>query len=427
MLDPKLIRENPDAVRKALSDRKTDATLVDRFLEKDAAWRRINFELEELKAKQNKVSEQIAALKKEKVNADQLLSEMKDLSTKIKGIDERARAAEQETVGVALIIPNIPNSSVVAGTDASCNKELRRSGQQPKFDFKPRPHWEIGEALGILDLKAAAKTSGSRFATLFGAGAALERALISFMLETHINEGGYREVLAPYMVKKESMEGTGQLPKFEEELYKCKDDELYLIPTAEVSITNIHREEVLKEASLPVKYCSYSACFRREAGSYGKDVKGLIRVHQFNKVELIKFAHPLKSYEELEKLTADAESILGKLGLHYRVVMLCTGDLGFSSAKTYDIEVWFPSEGKFREISSCSNFEAFQARRANIKYKPADVGKLEYVHTLNGSGLAVGRTFAAVLENYQQADGSVVVPEPLRKYMGGLEVIKTPS
>lgn len=423
MLDPKFIRANSKVVKESLKNRGADGSLVDKFLRADEDWRKLNFEIDELKAKKNSVSDEVGKLKKEKKNADKLISEMKVLSDKLKELEEKARPLEEVARDTCLVIPNIPHNTVPLGADASGNKEGRRKGQVPKFDFTPKPHWEIGKDLGILDLDRAAKTSGSRFSALFGQGAALERAIISFFLEVHTKENGYKEVLAPYMVTRDSMTGTGQLPKFEEELYKVKDDELYLIPTAEVSVTNLHREEVLKEEDLPVKYASYSACFRREAGSYGKDIKGLIRQHQFNKVELVKFAKPSESYGELESLTADAEKVLQKLGLHYRVVLLCTGDMGFASAKTYDIEVWFPSENRFREISSCSNFEDFQARRANIRYKPAGGGKPEFVHTLNGSGVAVGRTFAALLENYQQKDGSVKVPEVLRKYLDGVEVI----
>jgi len=423
MIDPKFIRANHKIVKEALDKRGVDGAVVAKFLKVDENWRKLNFEIDELKAKKNTVSDEVGKLKKEKQDAAGLISEMKVLSDKLKELEEKARPLEDELKNICLTIPNIPHSTVPVGNDASKNKEILRHGELPKFDFPPKPHWEIGKDLGILDLDRAAKTSGSRFAALFGMGAALERAIISFMLDVHTKENGYREVLAPYMVNKESMVGTGQLPKFEEELYKMKDDELYLIPTAEVSVTNIHRDEVLKAEALPVKYVSYSACFRREAGSYGKDIKGLIRQHQFNKVELVKFSKPADSYGELESLTHDAEKILKLLGLHYRVVLLCTGDMGFASAKTYDLEVWFSSENRFREISSCSNFEDFQARRANIKFKPSSGGKPEFVHTLNGSGLAVGRAFAAILENYQQKDGSVRVPEVLRKYMDGLELI----
>ena len=418
MLDPKFIRANAKVVKEAQNNRHGDESLVDKFLAADEKWRKATFEIDQLKAELNVASEGIGKLKKEgKKASEDVLSQVKTISDKIKKLEDEARPLEELARSVALIIPNIPHSTVPLGADASSNKEIHRFGQPPKLDAAPKAHWEIGKELGILDLERAAKTSGSRFATLFGAGAALERALISFMLDVHTKESGYREVLAPYMVTRDSMQGTGQLPKFEEELYRMKDDELYLIPTAEVSVTNIHREEILKEEILPIKYASYSACFRREAGSYGKDIKGLIRQHQFNKVELVKFCKPSESYGELESLTQDAEKILKLLGLHYRVVLLCTGDLGFASAKTYDIEVWFPSEGRYREVSSCSNFEDFQARRANIKYRKEAKAKPEFVHTLNGSGLAVGRTLAALLENFQQADGTVVVPEVLRGYL----------
>jgi len=423
LIDIKLIRENSEVVKKALKNRGAEVSLVDKFLKIDGDWRKHEHNLEELKARRNKVSDEIGALKKEKKNADRLIKDMKALSDQIKGVESEVKGLEENAKEIALIIPNIPHDSVPIGANAGGNKEIRKSGKQPEFDFKPRHHWEIGEALGILDFKSAAKISGSRFTTLVGAGAALERAIINFFVDHHASRNGYKEVLAPYMVSQKSMQGTGQLPKFEEEIYRCRDDELYLIPTAEVSVTNLHREEILNEESLPISYVSYSACFRREAGSYGKDVKGLIRQHQFNKVELVKFAHPSKSYEELEKLTADAESVLGELGLHYRVIELCTGDMGFSAAKTYDIEVWFPAEKKFREISSCSNFEDFQARRAGIKFRSGK-SKPSLVHTLNGSGVAVGRTLAAILENFQLPDGSVSVPKPLQKYLNGLETIK---
>jgi len=417
MINPKLIREKSAEIKKALKNRNADLSMIDKFVKIDKEWRGLVIKIEELKAKKNKVSDEVGKLKKEKKDTSKLIKEMKAVSDEIKEIEGKEKSLSEQLKVICLEIPNIPHSSVIVGPDETKNKQIRVFGKPPKFDFKPKAHWEIGEALGILDFKTAAKTSGSRFATLFGLGAALERALINFMVDTHVKESDYKEVFAPFMVKTAAMQGTGQLPKFEEELYKTKDDNLYLIPTAEVSVTNLHREEILKESSLPIQYVCYSACFRREAGSYGKDVKGLIRQHQFNKVELVKFVKPSESYEELEKLTLNAESILQKLGLHYRVVELCTGDLGFSSAKTYDIEVWFPSEGKFREISSCSNFEDFQSRRAGIKFKPGDKGKAEFVHTLNGSGLAVGRTFAAMLENFQQADGTIKIPEVLQPYL----------
>jgi seryl-tRNA synthetase len=342
---------------------------------------------------------------------------MKELAERGKVFEAEQKQVESRLNSIALNLPNLPDPSVPLGTTSSDNKEIRTWGTRANFDFKPLPHDEIGKKLGILDFEAAAKISGSRFVVYRGMGAALERALINFMLDLHVRENGYTEVLTPVLVKPSSMQGTGQLPKFEEELFKCRDDDLYLIPTAEVSVTNLHREEIFSPGALPKKYVAYTPCFRREAGSYGKDVKGIIRQHQFNKVELVKFCEPDKSYTELEALTKDAEKVLQKLGLPYRVVELCTGDLGFASAKTYDLEVWFPSENQFREISSCSNFESFQARRAAIRYRSQKDAKTEYVHTLNGSGLAVGRTLAAILENYQQKDGSVAIPEVLRPYL----------
>jgi seryl-tRNA synthetase len=424
VLDPKLIRNNPDAVKKGLKNRKGDAVLVDRFLAVDEEWRKLTAEVDELKARRNTVSEEIGEMKQRNEKADDLIAEMKGLSSRIKELDEEQKKIEQRLNEVALEMPNIPHMSCPVGVDPRDNLEVRAWGEKKKASFKPRSHDEIGKALGILDFDQAAKVSGSRFVVYRGPGAALERALINFMLDLHARENGYTEVFPPVLVNPQSMLGTGQLPKFEEEMFRCRDDALYLIPTAEVSVTNLHREEIVPADRLPIKYVCYSPCFRREAGSYGKDVKGIIRQHQFNKVELVKFAEPDRSYEELEGLTRDAEKVLQKLGLPYRVVELCTGDLGFASAKTYDLEVWFPSEDQYREISSCSNFESFQARRAGIRYRPSPKAKPEYLHTLNGSGVAVGRTFAAILENYQQKDGSVVIPEVLRPYLGGIDRIK---
>ncbi|MFH1684399.1 MAG: serine--tRNA ligase, partial [Candidatus Margulisiibacteriota bacterium] len=395
MLDPKLIRNNPDAVKRGLKNRKADASLVDSFLTVDEEWRKLTVEVDELKAKRNKASDQIAEMKKKKQPADEIIAETKTLSSRIKELDEEQRKIEQRLNVVALEMPNAPHHSVPVGVDSRDNIEVRSWGKKGKLSFKPKSHDEIGKKLGILNFEQAAKISGSRFVVYHGLGAALERALTSFFLDTHTKENGYTEVFAPVLVNAKSMLGTGQLPKFEEEMFKCRDDELYLVPTAEVSVTNLHREEIIAADKLPIKYCCYSPCFRREAGSYGKDVKGIIRQHQFNKVELVKFSEPDKSYNELENLTADAEKVLQKLGLPYRIIELCTGDLGFASAKTYDIEVWFPSENQYREISSCSNFESFQARRAGIRYKADPKAKTEYLHTLNGSGVAVGRTFAA--------------------------------
>ena len=423
MLDPKLIRNNPEAVKKGLKNRKADISLVDRFLAVDEEWRKLTVEVDELKARRNKASDQIGEMKKKKQKADDLIAEMKGFSSKIKELDEEQRKIEQRLDEIALEIPNLPHLSAPVGVDSRDNLEVRTWGEKKKYSFKPRSHDEIGRKLGILDFEQAAKIAGSRFVVYRGLGAQLERALINFMLDLHVKKNGYTEVFPPVMVNPKSMLGTGQLPKFEEEVFRCRDDELYLIPTAEVSVTNLHREEIVPSDKLPIKYVCYSPCFRREAGSYGKDVKGIIRQHQFNKVELVKFAEPDRSYDELEGLTADAEKVLQKLGLPYRIVELCTGDLGFASAKTYDLEVWFPSEKQYREISSCSNFESFQSRRSGIRYRPSPKAKPDYLHTLNGSGVAVGRTFAAILENYQQEDGSVVIPEALRPYLGGADKI----
>jgi seryl-tRNA synthetase len=354
---------------------------------------------------------------------DSLRREMAALSDEIKADEERLALLEGEIREILIRLPNIPHPSVPVGPDETYNLEIRRWGTPREFDFPPLPHWELGEQLGILDFQRGVKIAESRFTLLREEGALLERALINFMLDLHTREHGYREVFPPILVNEESMFGTGQLPKLEKEMYRCRDDDLYLIPTAEVPVTNIHRDEVLDEEELPLYYCAYTPCFRREAGSYGRDIRGLIRQHQFNKVELVKFSHPDRSFEELESLTRDAEEVLRRLGLPYRVVALSTGDLSFAAAKCYDLEVWLPSYGEYKEISSCSNFTDFQARRANIRFRPRDGGKARFVHTLNGSGVAVGRTVAAILENYQQKDGSVVIPEALRPYMHGLEVI----
>jgi seryl-tRNA synthetase len=351
---------------------------------------------------------------------------MKELGDRIKEEEEHLRTVEERLTGLALRIPNIPHQSVPVGKSQADNVEVQRWGMPPSFSFAPKAHWDLGEALGIMDFERAAKVAGARFAVLTGLGAKLERALINYMLDLHTVRHGYQEVLPPFMVNRDAMIGTGQLPKFEEDLFRLQDDDYYLIPTAEVPLTNLHREEILTEDRLPLRYTAYTPCFRREAGSYGKDTRGLIRLHQFNKVELVAFAKPEDSYKELDRLTGAAEAALQGLGLHYRVVTLCTADMGFAAAKTYDLEVWLPSQNTYREISSCSNFEAFQARRADIRYRPSGGkkdGKTEFVHTLNGSGLAVGRTLVAILENYQQADGSVLIPEALRPYMGNVERI----
>jgi seryl-tRNA synthetase len=417
MLDPKFIRSNIDVVMGGLANRGADINIVENFLQTDEEWRKLTVHIEELKARRNAASDKIGELKKKKEDASKLMAEMKELSDKIKGLEGEQVGMERQINDALLNLPNVPHASVPAGKDTRANKEVRTWGEKKKFEFKPLPHDEIGKKLGILDFDRAAKISGSRFVVYKGLGAALERALINFMVDLHVKEHGYTEVMTPVLVKPETMQGTGQLPKFEVEMFRCRDDELYLIPTAEVSVTNLYREEILSPGSLPIKHVCYTPCFRREAGSYGKDVKGLIRQHQFNKVELVKFVEPEKSYEELESLTHDAEMVLQKLNLPYRVVELCTGDLGFASAKTYDLEVWFPNENQYREISSCSNFESFQARRAGIRYRREKEAKPEFVHTLNGSGLAVGRCLAAVLENYQKADGTIEIPEVLKRYL----------
>ena len=426
MLDLAFVRDNLPLIEQEMRQRGLDPSdLMSRFGELDARRRKAITEAENLKARRNRASEQIAQLKKNKQDATALIEETKTLREQIQEQEKVAEQLDAELRGLLVGIPNVPHASVPVGRTEEDNKEIRRWGEPPKFDFAPKPHWELGEALGILDLERAAKLTGARFAVYWDLGAKLERALANFMLDLHTREHGYTEVLPPYMVNADSMYGTGQLPKFEADLFKVPHGEksLYLIPTAEVPVTNLYRDEVLDGARLPISLTAYTPCFRSEAGSYGKDVRGIIRQHQFQKVELVKFARPEQSYDELEKLTHDAETVLQKLGLHYRVVTLCTGDMGFSSAKTYDIEVWLPGQGLFREISSCSNFEANQARRANIRYKPEGKGKTEFVHTLNGSGLAIGRTWVAIMENYQQADGSVIVPEALRPYLGGVERI----
>ncbi len=421
MLDIALIREHPQRVQEGFRKR-GQAIDLSPLLKLDAERRTLLKRIEELRFQRNKASDEIGKLKREGKSADELLAQMKGVSEEIKKLEEDIASVENEGRELLLTLPNLPHESVPAGADEKGNVEVRRWGEIPRFPFEPRPHWEIGEDLEIIDFQRASNIAGARFALLKGAGALLERALINFMLDLHTREHGYTEVLPPFMVNRKSMTGTGQLPKFEDELFKLERDGFYLIPTAEVPVTNIHQGEILQEERLPVYYTAYTPCFRREAGSYGKDTRGLIRQHQFNKVELVKFSRPEDSYEELEKLTRDAEDVLKRLGLPYKVVVLCTGDLGFAAAKTYDIEVWLPGQNAFREISSCSNFEDFQARRAEIRFKTC-AGRTEYVHTLNGSGLAVGRTLVAILENYQQKDGTVVIPEMLRPYMGGIERI----
>lgn len=422
MLEAKYIREHLDEVQKRLALRGQDIRL-EQFVAIDHERRKKLQEWERLRATQKKVSDEVSRKKKEGEEVAGLFLEMKKVSQELKELDGLIQEKERALQEFLLLIPNLPHSSVPIGKDASDNAEVRRWGEIRKYDFEPKPHWDIGEALGILDFKAGVKIAGARFTLYWDLGARLERALINFMLDLHTREHGYREVLPPFMVNRVTMTGTGQLPKFEEELFKVEGIDYFLIPTAEVPVTNIHQDEVLEERELPLYYTAYTPCFRKEAGSYGKDTRGLIRQHQFNKVELVKFTKPEHSYEELEKLLSNAEEVLKRLNLPYRVVNLCTGDLGFSASKTYDIEVWLPGQNTFKEISSCSNFEDFQARRAKIRYRISGKSKTEYVHTLNGSGLAVGRTLVAILENYQQADGSVVIPEVLRPYMDGVERI----
>ncbi|MGG3019757.1 serine--tRNA ligase [Geobacillus stearothermophilus] len=424
MLDVKILRAQFEEVKEKLMQRGGDLANIDRFEQLDKERRRLIAEVEELKSKRNDVSQQIAALKREKKDAEPLIVQMREVGDRIKQMDEHIRQLEEELNALLLSIPNIPHESVPVGQSEEDNVEVRRWGEPRSFSFEPKPHWDIADQLGLLDFERAAKVTGSRFVFYKGLGARLERALINFMLDIHLDEFGYEEVLPPYLVNRASMIGTGQLPKFAEDAFHLDREDYFLIPTAEVPVTNLHRDEILSADDLPLYYAAYSACFRAEAGSAGRDTRGLIRQHQFNKVELVKFVKPEDSYEELEKLTRQAETILQRLGLPYRVVALCTGDLGFSAAKTYDIEVWLPSYGTYREISSCSNFEAFQARRANIRFRRDPKAKPEYVHTLNGSGLAIGRTVAAILENYQQEDGSVIIPEVLRPYMGNRDVIR---
>ncbi len=423
MLDIKLLREQPDLVRQAYANRGANIDL-DTILAADAVRRQSQHEYEQLKAEQNRANAAIAEAKRNRQDSEAAIAAMREVSDRLKALETSMREADEAFQEQLLVLPNLPDASVPVGRDESANTEVRRWGTPRQLDFSPLDHTDLGVKLGILDLECAAKLSGARFSLLKGAGARLERALINFFLDVHTREHGYTEVLPPFMVNSDSMRGTGQLPKFGEDLFRIANPgkDLWLIPTAEVPVTNIHRDEILNEDQLPVKYCAFTPCFRSEAGSYGKDTRGIIRQHQFNKVELVKFTTPESSWDELEALTANAESILQRLELPYRVMTLCTGDMGFASAKTYDLEVWLPAQGCYREISSCSNFTDFQARRANIRFRRGK--KPEFVHTLNGSGLAVGRTLVAVLENYQQADGSVSIPAALRPYMGGIERIE---
>ncbi len=422
MLDIKYIRDNLDQVEAALATRGSEISL-EGFRELDKRRRSLLTESENLKALKNSVSEEISRVKDKSTVKDKI-AEMKDVSVRIKTLDDELKVVEEEFAAILMTLPNLPHPTAPIGRSEADNMVVRKWGTLPEMNFEPKSHWDIGESLGILDFERAAKITGARFCLYKGAGARLERALINFMLELHTNEHGYVEVLPPFMVNRASMTGTGQLPKFEEDLFRLADPDFLLIPTAEVPVTNIHRDEILKKSDLPICYAAYTPCFRREAGSYGKDTRGLIRQHQFNKVELVRFVHPEKSQAELENLTGHAEKVLQLLELPYRVLNLCTGDIGFSSCKTFDLEVWLPGQGQYREISSCSSFADFQARRASIRYREEEKSKPEFVHTLNGSGLAVGRTVVAILENYQQADGSVVIPSVLRPYMGGLERIE---
>ncbi len=423
MLDIKFVRENLDAVQTMLNNRQNKLSL-DGFKELEEKRREIISEVEVLKNQRNTVSKQVGQMKKNGENTDAIFAEMRQVGEKIDALDAELKQVEGNLRDIMLSIPNMPKDDVPIGVDENDNPEVRRFMEPTKFDFEPKAHWDLGDELGILDAERAAKVTGARFTFYKGLGARLERALINFMMDLHANKHGYTEMLAPCMVNTASMYGTGQLPKFAEDMFHVEGTDYYMVPTAEVPTTNYHREEILDASQLPEYYCAYTACYRAEAGSAGRDTRGLIRQHQFNKVELIKFSKPEDSWDELEKMVEDAQDVLKVLELPHRVITLCTGDMGFTSAKTYDIEVWMPAQNTYREISSCSNCLDFQARRANIKFRREAKGKPEFVHTLNGSGLAVGRTFAAILENYQQADGSVVIPKALVPYMGGIEVIK---
>ncbi|MGM0499320.1 MAG: serine--tRNA ligase [Bacillota bacterium] len=422
MLDMRFIRENPEIVEESMKKRDMESP-IEKFKELDDKRRDLLYEAEQLKHKRNVNSDKIGELKRNGEDASDLISEMQDVSNRIKELDQKVSDVEEKLNDLLLAIPNIPHESVPVGTDEEDNKEVRKWGEPRKFDFEYKAHWDIGEDLDILDFERGGKVTGTRFTFLKGAAARLERALINFMLNLHTDEHGYKEVFPPFIANADSMTGTGQLPKFKKDMFKLEGLDYYLIPTAEVPVTNLYRDEILDVEQLPEYLTAYSACFRAEAGAHGRDTRGIIRQHQFNKVEMVKFVKPEDSYDELEKITADAEDVLQKLGLPYRVVSLCTGDLTFSSAKTYDLEVWMPAYDTYREISSCSNFEDFQARRAGIRYRPEPNASTKFVHTLNGSGLAIGRTLAAILENYQNEDGTVTVPEVLRPFMG-TDIIK---
>ena len=422
MLDTKWVREHYEEVAEMLASR-NNAFPLDRYKELDEERRGVLLKVEKLKERRNAGSKEVGAKKKAGENTDALQNEIRGLGDEIKKLDDRAAEIQSELDELALSIPNRPHPSVPKGKDEYDNVEMRRWGTPRDFEFEPKPHWEIGEALDIMDFDRGVKLAESRFTVLKGAGARLERGLMNFMLDLHTTQHGFTEIATPALVNTKTMTGTGQLPKFAEDLYRCLNDDLWLIPTAEVPLTNLHSGETLKEADLPMYLCAFTPCFRREAGSYGRDMRGMLRQHQFDKVEMVKISTPEKSYEELEHMTNCAEKVLQLLGIPYRVILLCTGDMGFGAAKTYDVEVWLPSQRTYREISSCSDCEDFQARRMGLKYKPADGGRARFVHTLNGSGLAIGRTLIAVIENYQNADGSVTIPEALRPYVGGMEKI----
>ncbi|HHT9125155.1 MAG TPA: serine--tRNA ligase [Candidatus Brocadiia bacterium] len=424
MLDLNFIRNNPEKVKKAAADKHENANAhIDKLLELDAERRRFQYECEQLRNKRNVVSKQIGEMQKKKQDASQIINEMRLVSDSIKEYEEKLKTLSPEIEHLILRIPNIPVEDVPVGADAASNIEVKSWGEKKPFNFQPLPHWELGAILNILDFERASKVTGTGFTLFKGTGARLERALYNFMLDLHTREHGYQEVSPPFLVNRASMIGTGQLPKLEEDMYRTSEDDLFLIPTAEVPVTNIHRDEILSYKELPIYYTAYTPCFRREAGSYGKDTRGMIRVHQFDKVELVKFVRPETSYDELESLLLAAEKVLQLLGLHYRVLKLCTGDMSFAAAKCYDIEAWAPGVGRYLEVSSCSNFEDFQARRTNIRFRDED-GKIKYVHTLNGSGVALARTIIAILETYQRQDGSIEIPEVLQPYMGGLKVIE---
>ncbi len=420
MLDTKWVREHYDELAEMLASR-NNAFPLDRYKELDEERRKVLLEVEKLKERRNAGSKEVGIRKKAGEDTEALQNEIRELGEEIKKFDDKANEIESELDELALRIPNRPHASVPKGKDENDNIEMRRWGTPREFDFEPKPHWDLGEALGIMDFDRGVKIAESRFTVLKGAGARLERGLMNFMLDLHTTQHGFTEVAPPALVNSKTMTGTGQLPKFADDLYRCLNDDLWLIPTAEVPLTNLHSGETFKESDLPKYFCAFTPCFRREAGSYGRDMRGMLRQHQFDKVEMVKLSTPEKSYDELEHMTNCAEKVLQLLGIPYRVIVLCTGDMGFGAAKTYDIEVWLPSQNTYREISSCSNCEDFQARRMGIKYKPADGGKARFIHTLNGSGLAIGRTLIALMENYQNADGSITVPEALRPYVGGLE------